>query len=478
MSGPTAAKIRAELNHPVVDNDGHILEIHPVITDYVREEGGDAAAARYEKHALAHLQRQMGKKPFHSLDERLDAWIGQGSWWSWTVDTYDRATAMLPALMEERLGELGIDFSILYPSEGFVANRMEGDLELRAIACRAVNRYQADLLGGHGKHLTPVAVIPMGTPTEAIDELEYAVKTLGYKAAVFPSGARRPIPKIEREHPEVAELLYRFDFFGIDSAYDYDPVWAKCEELGIPVTFHGLFVGSNGPVSPTSNTFNRHAGIDTYSAVAAALLLGGVMQRFPKLTVAFQELGVGWACDLYSGLVSRWQKRSGAHIRDLDPAHLDLPRLIELVGRYGDDRSNAHLAWVENLTTDLVEPETVDEFADVGVDSAEGFRDLFTSRFFFGCEADDVTYVRAFSGNPLGAVLKTTFASDFGHWDARAADAVLPEAYELLEAEIVTPQQFRAFLLDNAVELYTSMNPQFFDGTALEDSLGSKAIKA
>jgi hypothetical protein len=28
------------------------------------------------------------------------------------------------------------------------------------------------------------------------------------------------------------------------------------------------------------------------------------------------------------------------------------------------------------------------------------------------------------------------------------------------------------------VELYTSMNPQFFDGTALEDSLGSKAIKA
>ena len=33
-------------------------------------------------------------------------------------NTLDRATALLPALMAERLDEMGIDVSILYPSEG------------------------------------------------------------------------------------------------------------------------------------------------------------------------------------------------------------------------------------------------------------------------------------------------------------------------------------------------------------------------
>jgi len=28
------------------------------------------------------------------------------------------------------------------------------------------------------------------------------------------------------------------DMYGIDSAYDYDPVWAKCQELGVSVSFH------------------------------------------------------------------------------------------------------------------------------------------------------------------------------------------------------------------------------------------------
>ena len=35
--------------------------------------------------------------------------------------------------------------------------------------------------------MTPVAMIPMYTPEEAIVELEYAVKTLGLKVAMMPS---------------------------------------------------------------------------------------------------------------------------------------------------------------------------------------------------------------------------------------------------------------------------------------------------
>ena len=39
------------------------------------------------------------------------------SWWGWqTAGVRDRATSHLPALLYERLDELGIDFTILYPS--------------------------------------------------------------------------------------------------------------------------------------------------------------------------------------------------------------------------------------------------------------------------------------------------------------------------------------------------------------------------
>jgi hypothetical protein len=48
---------------------------------------------------------------------RGPGWKAMPSWWGWpTKNTRDRATSYLPALLYERLDELGIDFTILYPS--------------------------------------------------------------------------------------------------------------------------------------------------------------------------------------------------------------------------------------------------------------------------------------------------------------------------------------------------------------------------
>src|SRR5690349_2154124 len=44
-----AADIRAELGHPVIDNDGHILENPLVLSEFVREVGGPKMVERYEK---------------------------------------------------------------------------------------------------------------------------------------------------------------------------------------------------------------------------------------------------------------------------------------------------------------------------------------------------------------------------------------------------------------------------------------------
>ena len=45
---------------------------------------------------------------------------------------------------------------------------------------------------------------------------------------------------------------------------------------------------------------------------------------------------------------------------------------------------------------------------------------------------------------------------------------VVEEAYELVEHELINEDDFRDFMFTNTVNLYGKVNPQFFDGTAVE----------
>ncbi|HXY28774.1 MAG TPA: hypothetical protein VEH82_10885, partial [Acidimicrobiales bacterium] len=60
------------------------------------------------------------------------------------------------------------------------------------------------------------------------------------------------------------------------------------------------------------------------------------------------------------------------------------------------------------------------------------------------------------------------FASDVGHWDVPDVREVVPEAYRLVEGRHIDERQFRAFVFDNPVRLWTGMNDDFFRGTAIE----------
>ena len=53
---------------------------------------------------------------------------------------------------------------------------------------------------------------------------------------------------------------------------------------------------------------------------------------------------------------------------------------------------------------------------------------------------------------------------------------VLPEAHEHIEHGWLDPDQFRAFMCDNALRMYTDANPGFFDGTVIE-GYAQKAMK-
>lgn len=44
---PAVAKIRDRLGHPVIDSDGHLVEVRQVPMDYIARAGGTGVAARF-----------------------------------------------------------------------------------------------------------------------------------------------------------------------------------------------------------------------------------------------------------------------------------------------------------------------------------------------------------------------------------------------------------------------------------------------
>ena len=326
---------------------------------------------------------------------------------------------------------------------------------MRKATIRAFNIFTAEHFAPYSDRLTPAAVIPMHTPEEALEEIAYVTEELGLKVVMLGSLIRRPIPQVLAKHPNVAERFPWLDVLGIDSEYDYDPVWADCVARGLSPTFHSGSRGLGLRVSPSSFVFN-HIGhfAQASEAVCKALFLGGVTRRFPTLKIGFLEGGVGWACQLYADLIGHWEKRSLQGLEDVRPENLDRELLLELAGQYGSEQMVSSLNRIKNAA-DLARGEGqtggishLDDYSACGISDKEDFQELFVKPFYFGCEADDPMNAMAFNSdlNPQGARLNALFGSDIGHFDVPDMSDVLGEAYELTDEGRITAVDFRDFV--------------------------------
>jgi predicted TIM-barrel fold metal-dependent hydrolase len=464
-----SAKIRAKLNHPLIDGDSHIIEYTPVLMEFLKEAGGQQAVDDFP------MQVRGGRGGWYSMstEQRLHQRKIRSPWWALpTKNTFDRCTAMLPKLYHSRMDDFGLDFAVLYPTAGLGFPAIEND-DFRALICHAYNEYIAAAYAEYADRMTPAAAIPLHTPAEGIRELEHA-KSLGLKVAMIPSFIRRSVsqPAAERASQNLPSTY--LDCYAIDSEHDYDPFWAKCVELGFAVAAHSGGMGFDDRASPSNYMYNHMGHFAAAGEVLAkALLMGGVTRRFPELRVALLEGGAVNGSRLYVDIHARWKKRNLTALENMNPANLDVTRARQLFNEYGDASTLSNIDQLEaalGVGRQKVPLDVRDDFSAMAATSAEDIRDLFIPNFYFGCEADDSLAFMAFNRKayPTRAQVRAIMSFDLGHWDVTDMNGAAAEAYEQLEDGLIDETDFRTFAFSNSVQLYAGPNPDFFKGTRVE----------
>ena len=166
---------------------------------------------------------------------------------------------------------------------------------MREEVVRAYNRFVIELMHPYADRMSAVASIPMHTPEEAIRHLDYAVGELGHKVVCMQGWVDRPIAAALERAPGLAEYGTRLDYFGLDSEYDYDQVWAKCVELKVAPTFHSAS-GLRAGRSVTNYTQNHIGSIaQAQEGLAKSLFFGWrhAAVPHPQLRLSRVRRGVG-----------------------------------------------------------------------------------------------------------------------------------------------------------------------------------------
>ncbi|MCH7713943.1 MAG: amidohydrolase family protein [Chloroflexi bacterium] len=125
---------------------------------------------------------------------------------------------------------------------------------------RLLNEHISQISNDSGGRYGGLAAVPLRDGDLAAKELEYAVTTLGMSGTMLPS-----------------------DPVDIDiSDSNLEPLWAAAESLNVPVLLHGASHSKWANVGPPYLAFSLGRTLDT-TILAAKLILGGLLDRYPKL---------------------------------------------------------------------------------------------------------------------------------------------------------------------------------------------------
>ena len=285
----------------VADSDMHIMEPADLWQRYMEPAFAHAAPI-----GLSEMTRDMRVRvKNHTMLRMGRVRPNTGAASAWSADQ-DNAYAAAEARDWDAVSQLqamddeGLDKAVLFPSRGLFVLGLESvrqvgqdglEDDYAAAIARAYNNWLADFCAVDNTRLFGAGLLAPHSPELAAQEVTRCVEELGFKTVFMHPGCvdRRPW------HDPV-----------------YNPIWAECERLGVPVSFHG---GGQTYLKPDYalevfdklmmwHVFNQPLGIQ---AVLVSLTSGGVLQNYPGLKVALLEGNCGWAPWLLQRLDEHWE---------------------------------------------------------------------------------------------------------------------------------------------------------------------------
>ena len=166
-----------------------------------------------------------------------------------------------------------------------------GDTDPRLLlaGARAHNRWLAELCATSPERRAGVAIVPVFDVEAAVAEVRRARES-GLRGGVL-------IPSMWAPYPPYHDPVY-------------DPFWAACQELAMPVHVH------SGAADKAS--YGAHVGIYTTevrfwsSRPLWFLIWSGVFERFPGLRFVVTECGAFWAADLLWTMDTVYDREHGS----------------------------------------------------------------------------------------------------------------------------------------------------------------------
>jgi predicted TIM-barrel fold metal-dependent hydrolase len=246
----------------VIDADGHVWETREELARF-----GQISAATLSGQGLSLRER------LKRLRENKETGVhGVG------VPTNPLVADDGPFDPHARLKDMdleGIDVAVNFPSILLGVNDFPSPDDVAA--AKAYNSWYAATY----RQVDPTrfhfaALLPMHNIEAAVQEADRAIHDLGATAVYFP-------PYSKERH--------------LDDAV-YEPLFTRLQDFGVPLCIHGAR-NVWEPFGPrtwfrTQQRFYALVHPVMQMAGMADLALGGIMERLPKLKVAFLESGVGW----------------------------------------------------------------------------------------------------------------------------------------------------------------------------------------
>jgi uncharacterized protein len=178
----------------------------------------------------------------------------------------------------------GVDYSVLYPTVAGSAGQAFGQLEdpdLELACVRAYNDWLIDEWAAASDRFIPQCIVPVWPPEATVAEIKRAVAK-GHRGVVFPA-----LPMELRDVPHVAEP-------------EYDPVWAACAELEVPLCLHAgaspslQYAPYSGLASTLAEALNSVTKPVSSVFVLGLYLFSRILMRHPRLRVILAESALSW----------------------------------------------------------------------------------------------------------------------------------------------------------------------------------------